>query len=216
MKTLQKVHINPANAILVIVDAENYFCHPDSPRYTEAAARVLPHAVAALGDLADRCRNAGVPVIYIQSVRTLQEPEFTLFGRKPCLEIGTWDSEIIDELKPHPGDIIVQKFCHDAFYRTELDEVLQKLVPDPLKCHAIVTGGGIAACLFHAVQGFYLRNYWTVVPIDCTYYGQERSREIALELYSRESYPNIFLSQADMIEVSSVRTTARPRLAPNL
>ena len=203
MKPLQNFSINKQNAILVIVDIQNEFAKPGGKLGSEVSAKIMPDVISAVQGLADHARNAGVPVIYIQSVRTLKEPEFTVFGRQPHLEIGTWATEIVDELKPHEGDSVVQKFSHDPFYRKDLDEVLEKLVPDPTKCYAVVTGGAINVCVYHTVMGFYLRNYWTVVPVDCVYYISEEGRDRALGQYSEERpYPNVFLSRSDLIEIS--------------
>ncbi|MFC1969564.1 cysteine hydrolase family protein [Chloroflexota bacterium] len=203
MKPLQNFNINKQNAVLVIVDIQNEFAKPGGKLGSEVSAKIMPGVISAVQGLADRARNAGVPVIYIQSVRTLKEPEFTVFGRQPHLEIGTWASEIVDELKPHKEDIVVQKFSHDPFYRKDLDEVLEKMVPDPTKCYAIVTGGAINVCVYHTVMGFHLRNYWTVVPVDSVYYINEAAYERALGQYSEERpYPNVFLSRSDLIEIS--------------
>ena len=150
----------------------------------------------------------------MQSVRTLREPEFTVFGRDPYLELGTWGVEIVDELKPKKGDTIVQKFTHDAFYNTSLDQLLHRLVPDPTCCYAIVTGGGIATCVRHAVMGFHLRDYWTVVPVDCVYYGNDLDKQGALEHFSQGGYPNIFLSRSDLLKVTLNPATAGPKPIP--
>jgi nicotinamidase-related amidase len=174
----------------------------------------MPGIISAIQGLAERSRIAGIPIIYIQSVRTLKEAQSTVFGRLPHLEIGTKASEIIDELKPHKGDIVVQKFSHDPFYRTELDEVLRKLIPDPTRYYAIVTGGGISVCVYHTVMGFHLRDYWTVVPVDSVYYSSDPARQRALDQFSHSAYPNVFLSRSDIIEVSHVLAAGRPMLIP--
>jgi ureidoacrylate peracid hydrolase len=202
MKPLTNFSLNKDNAVLVIVDIQNDFAKPGGTLGSEVSARIMPDVIANVRGLAERARGAGIPVIYIQSVRTLKEPEFTVFGRKPHLEIGTWASEIVDELKPQEGDIIVQKFSHDPFLLPDLDRVLEKLVPDPTRCYAVVTGGAINVCVYHTVMGFHLRNYWTVVPVDCVYYISEEGRDRALGQYSEERpYPNVFLSRSDLIEI---------------
>jgi ureidoacrylate peracid hydrolase len=214
MKSLQKLTVNPANAVLIIVDVQNEFCQPGGKVYTETSARVSPGVIARVKDLSGRARRAGVPIIYIQSVRTLTEPQFTVFKSRPSLEIGTWASEIVADLTPQGEDIVVQKRSHDPFYRTELDAVLERLVPDPTSCCAIVTGGTINVCVYHTLLGLYARNYWTVVPEDCVFYIIESGKRIALEHVTMSGYPNIFLSRSDLIEVSPVRRAVPPDLVP--
>lgn len=215
MKALQSIQINRENAILVIVDMENEFCKPGGKLYTETSARIMSGVISAIHGLAERARGAGIPIIYIQSVRTLQEPEFTVFGVEPVLKLGTWPAEIVEELEPQKGDIVVQKFSHDPFYKPNLDQVLQRLVPDPTWCCAVVTGGAINVCVYHTVMGFHLRNYWTAVPVDSVYYMSDSGNQRALEQFSDSGpYPNIFLSRSDLIEVSSVPAAARPAPMP--
>ncbi len=214
MKEPQSISINPENAILVIVDMENAFCKPGGWRYSEMSARIMPTVIPAIQGLAERARNAGIPIVYIQSVRTLKEAEFTVFGDEPHLEIGTWAVEIVEELKPHEGDTVVQKFSHDPFYRPDLDQVLKKLVPDPTRCYAVVTGGALNICVYHAVMGFYLRDYWTVVPVDSVYYLSDAGKQRALEQFSEPAYPNIFLSRSDLVEVSPTPVAAHSWPAP--
>lgn len=214
MKSLQNISINPANAILVIVDAQNEFLKPGGKWYSQTSAQVAPGAILAIRGLTERAREAGIPIIYIQSVRTLQEPEFTVFGQEPHLKVGTWATAIVEELKPRGKDIIVRKSSHDPFYKTNLDEVLQRLVPDPTRYYAVVTGGAINVCAYHTILGFYLRSYWTVVPVDAVFYSRESGKQLALELLSWAAYPNIFLSRSDLIEVSPNAVSARPALVP--
>ena len=210
MKALQKFQINRENAILVIVDMENEFCKPGGKLYTKTSSRIMPGIISAVSGLAERARESGIPVIYIQGVRTLQEPEFTVFGVAPHIKLGTRSVDIIEEIKPQKGDIVIQKFSHDPFYKPDLDRVLKKLVHDPTSCCALVTGGAINVCAYHAVMGFYLRNYWTVVPIDAVYYIHDAGNQRALEQFSEEAYPNVFLSRSDIIEFSQVPARKRP------
>ncbi|MBI4297390.1 MAG: cysteine hydrolase [Chloroflexi bacterium] len=215
MKTLQRVYANPQNAILVIVDMQNEFCKPGGKIYDEVSTRsevraqTMPGVISAINSLAQQARNAGIPIIYIQSMRTLQEPEFAIFGMKPYCKMDTWAAEIVEELKPQAGDTVVPKFSHDPFYKTDLERELTMLVPDPTQYYALITGGGINVCLNHAVLGFYLRNYWTVVPVDCIYHVEDM--QAALERFSQHAYPSIFLTRSDLIEISALPSEAHPR-----
>ena len=212
MKALQNIRIDPENAILIIVDMENEFCKPDGKLYSEVSAKVAPRVISAIQELSEKARNAGIHIIYIQSVRTLQETEFAVFGQQPILQIGTWASKFVDELEPQKGDIVVRKFCHDPFFNTDLDQVLRRLVPDPTNYYAVVTGGDVGVCLYHAVMGFHLRDFWTIVPVDCVYYISEARNQRALEQFSDPPYPNVFLSRSDQIEVS--KSAELPRSWP--
>lgn len=214
MKTLQNIQMTPQNSILVIVDMENEHCKPGGKKFSPFKTQVMPGVIDNIRRLLEQARDTGITTIYVQSVRTLKEPEFTVFGREQNLELGTWGVEIVEELKPNPGEIVVQKFTHDPFYRPDLDRVLRKLVADPTAYYVVVTGGGIATCVRAAVMGFHLRDYWTVVPVDCVYYGSEPDNQQALEHFSQGGYPNIFLSRLDLIEISPSTETPHQRPIP--
>ncbi len=212
MKPEQAVSINPANSVLIVVDVQNEFCKPGGVRYTSTSARIMPTFIPAIKGLVEKVRVAKIPIIYIQSVRTLKEAEFTVFKRDKHLEMGSWGAEIIDEIKPKKSDIVIDKFSHDCFLRPDMDKALKKLVPDPTNCQAIITGGAINVCVYHATMGFHLRDYWTVLVTDCCYYSVDSAKEIALNQFSLATYANIFLTRSDLVKVSSTPTPGRPKL----
>jgi nicotinamidase-related amidase len=204
MKKLQKIQVNRENSVLVVVDVENEFCKPGGKMYCETGAKTIPGVINTIKGMVERARSAHIPIIYIQSVRTLEEPEFTVFNRAKILKLGDWGSEIVDEIKPQKEDIIIQKFTHDPFLRPELDKVLNGIVSDPRKHFAIVTGGEVNVCLYHTVMGFHLRDYWTVVPVDAAFYMDEKNKERAFEQFSMAGpYPNVFLSRSDLVEFTA-------------
>jgi ureidoacrylate peracid hydrolase len=203
MKKLQNLFINRENAILVIVDVENEFCKPGGKLFTRTAEKIAPGVFSNIRVLAEKARQAQVPVIYIQSMRTLREAEFTVYKRLPTLEQGTWSSEICEEVKPQKGDIVIPKFCHDPFLRPDLDTVLKRLVPEPARCYAIITGGAINICVYQTVMGFHEREYWTAVVLDSVYYTDDESYRNAVAQYSISgAFPNIFLTRSDLIVFS--------------
>lgn len=219
MKQLQAVEANPANAVLVVVDVQNAFAkaggrNAGSGEVSEAQAEAAEAPIAAIRSLVDGAHAARVPVVYIQSVRTHQEPLITVFGFPKILEIGGWDAEIVSELTPREGDLVVQKFSLDAFFQTRLDEVLCGLVPDPTRHQAIVTGGAANVCAYNAVMGFHLRNYCTVVPTDALY-GSAEGHAYAMGHFSGLVYPNIFLTRSDLVRFSREPEPGVRNLVPN-
>ena len=116
---------------------------------------------------------------------------------------GTWYSQIVDELTPEPGDIVVRKWCHDPWYETDLERVLLGLVPDPTKCQVLISGGAMIGCAFFGATGFYIRNYRSVLVLDAGY----GNPTLAAEHFSRSQYPiypNIALTHSDLIQFSKV------------
>jgi len=46
--------------------------------------------------------------------------------RGKLVTVGSWDFEIVDELKPRPDDLLIVKTRYSGFVRTLLDEELRK------------------------------------------------------------------------------------------
>lgn len=159
--------------------------------------------VPAIKGLLDKAHAAGVPVVFVQSIRNHTEPHYNLYGVTKVLKIGTPASEFFDEITPqHPRDIVVRKWDHDPWFETDLDRVLKGIVPDPLGCQVLVTGGSITGFALHGAMGFQLRNYPTFIVMDAVYGNPVK----AGELFSRTrypSFPNIQLTNAGMISFSS-------------
>ena len=44
-----------------------------------------------------------------------------------ALILGSWDAEIVDEVAPQPGDIVIDKARASSFYGTRLDPVLSSM-----------------------------------------------------------------------------------------
>lgn len=173
------VHVDPGQSALVIIDMQNEFCKPEglmslSPRRTA----VVKPIQAFLG----RCRAAGIPLIYVQSIRDPDSPEFAVFGLTPYVLRGSWGAQIADELAPVPGEVVVEKNSHDCFNHTRMEQVLAEKGITPCEWTVIVVGLGLTNCVSCAVSGFSVRNYRVVLPMDCT---ASRTREEELCQYQR-------------------------------
>ena len=204
MKELQRIQAHSDNSILMVIDIDNETNETVGGLPEPNAERsAKPAIIPKVRGLLDRAHDAGVQVIYVQSARTHLEPQFTVFEHAPTRKIGTRNSDIVDALTPMPRDIIVRKWNHDPWYQTDLERVLNGLVPDPTKCQALITGGAGTGCAFFGTKGFYIRNYQTVFVTDAVYGGPT----LAATHFSRANYPmypNISLTRSDLIEFSKV------------
>ena len=86
-------------------------------------------------------------------------------GSKSRIQIrDTWNTAIVDELKPEKGDIQVYKSRYSGFYKTELDSVLKKF---KIK-YLIFTGCTTSVCVESTVRDATFRDYAPIVLEDCT------------------------------------------------
>jgi ureidoacrylate peracid hydrolase len=76
----------------------------------------------------------------------------------------TWNTEVVSELRPQPGDVVVWKTRYSGFYETELDSVLKRLNAKFL----IVTGCTTSVCVESTIRDATFRDYSPVLLADCT------------------------------------------------
>ncbi len=90
-----------------------------------------------------------------------------------------WGTEIVPQLKPQAGDIVMYKTRFSGFYQTDLDNVLKKL---GIK-HLIFTGCTTSVCVDSTIRDAMFRDYQPVLLADCTGepigYGLPRSNHEA-------------------------------------
>ena len=85
-------------------------------------------------------------------------------SRSRILIRNTWNTEIIPELRPHPGDEVIYKSRFSGFYNTGLDDLLKRRGIDTL----IVTGCTTSVCVDSTVRDAMFRDYRCLVLEDCT------------------------------------------------
>ena len=162
----KEVVLDPAKTALVIVDMENYFCKRDLEGRSHA---VIEGNVTLLA----KAREAGAKVIYVQSVRQLESPNHTVYNRGKNLLIGTWNTEIVEEIAPLPGEHVVQKWSHDVWAWYGMEAVLEKEGITAGEWTVMVTGVSAAQCANAAALGFANRHYDVLIPLDATAAGIE-------------------------------------------
>ena len=141
-----KIELQPESTGLVIVDMQVEGCERHGPG--------MKPIIGNIRRLLDRFRAVNGKIIHVQSVRTKDHPEFTVFGRPYGLLLGSPGADFVEELRPLAGESIVQKTSHDCFYKTSMESVLEKLDLRPCRDKIVVTGIGSSNCVYHAVIGF--------------------------------------------------------------
>jgi nicotinamidase-related amidase len=203
MEERTKIELDSDSTALVIVDMQVEGCERHGPG-------VKP-VIGNIRRLLDRFRSLNGKIIHVQSVRTKDHPEFTVFGRPYGLLIGSPGADFVEELKPLPGENVIQKTSHDCFYKTTMETVLQKLDLQSCRDKIVVTGIGSSNCVYHAVIGFHIRNYYTVVLADCIHGVHPQSQPFALHQFRSNAYNfNVTVSRSEDLTFTS-NTVARQR-----
>jgi nicotinamidase-related amidase len=91
---------------------------------------------------------------------------------------GTPGQEIIAELTPEPGDLIVRKYRSSGFWGTNLDLLLRSNGIESV----IVTGCTTEGCVESTARDALFNDYYVVLPEDCLASDDRRQHEASLFL----------------------------------
>ena len=151
-----RAEVVQATTALMVIDMQNDFVDPRGGLRVATAQETVPK-IARLRDLA---RMHGMLTVYTQDWHKKDDPEFALWA--PHAIAGEWGAEIVPELIPGSGDLVIQKLRYDAFYGTPLDHELRQRRIDTL----VITGTVSNICVLHTAGSAALRWFRVIVPVD--------------------------------------------------
>ncbi len=85
--------------------------------------------------------------------------EFSKFGWPPHAVKGTKGADVVKELKPVKGDIVIEKKTYSGFYNTKLHGILKKMGINSLRLTGCVT----QICIMFTASDAVLRDYKVTV-----------------------------------------------------
>jgi ureidoacrylate peracid hydrolase len=184
---------------LIIVDMQNDFVHPEGgfahrARENPEAKIDLPFlmgTVPSVARLAEAFRRAGRPVVYVAHIL---KPDYSdaqfpywratrgaLSGNRTFITEGSWGAQIIDELKPLPGEHLVVKKGFGGFSNTPLDTILRNL--GVTTC--VVCGVTTCVCVSTTVRGGVEHNYRMILVSDAVAEVHRDTHEAELKTMDR-------------------------------
>ena len=146
---------------LVIVDMQNDFVDPDSP---STCAPMAQERIPAIRRLLDAAREAGIPVFFTQG---LVKPDLSDVGlwkgrahrTGQCQIEGTRGAEIVPELAPRDGEVVVTKRRPSGFFGTDLRDQLASRGVDTV----IVVGASMSGCVRATAVDAFSHDFHTAV-----------------------------------------------------
>jgi ureidoacrylate peracid hydrolase len=172
---------------LLVIDMQNSFCNPAGVLYAPFGEPLfeIEKVVSKTATAVDAARSAGLPVVF---TRHQYRPGYADFGllfpqylellrEKQGLLAGTWDVDVIDDLKPGADDLVVDKPRLDAFHGTSLDTLLHGLGARRIAIAGVMTN----ACVETTTRAAAMRDYLVTLFSDCTTSQQEKHRDMSLE-----------------------------------
>ena len=120
-------------SVLMVIDVQRVYMEPD-PMVTSDGDDLVPKCK----DLIDRAREAEVPVFFVQHISDNQPDDPALTCVHPALD-------------PADGEPIVQKHFGSAFFKTDLEQQLQRLGAKTLYISGLATFGCVNATVMCAL-----------------------------------------------------------------
>ncbi|MGA8144959.1 MAG: isochorismatase family protein [Candidatus Acidiferrales bacterium] len=167
---------------IVVVDMQNAFASKGG-MLDIAGADITdaPRVICVIRSVLDAARRTAVPVVYLRmaykpdlsdsggpsSPNWHKELAMTLMCSRPelkgkVLTEGTWDGEIVEDLAPQPGDLVITKTRYSGFAGTSLDSQLRMRGVQYLFFAGIATN----VCVESTLRDAYFHDYWPILLSD--------------------------------------------------
>ena len=160
---------------LLVIDLVNDFTRPDGKCYYETTGAMMPRVVAFV----DAARDKGALIIWVQQISKTDRPlnrELSSRQKLNCVE-GS-GGELLDDrfTVDRQRDVVLVKSRADAFFRTELEQLLlERGVENVLVC-----GTKTNCCVRATATGAAMRDYATYIVSDCVSSNTEEITQIHL------------------------------------
>jgi ureidoacrylate peracid hydrolase len=197
------IAIDTAKTAVIVVDMENDFGSKGG-MFDLAGIDIsmIQKAVGPTAKVLAAARHADIKIVYLKmgfhpdlsdlgapdSVNRTRHLQIMHVGKTVQAPDGsasrilirdTWGTDIVPQLKPQAGDVVMYKTRFSGFYQTDLDSVLKKL---GIK-HLIFTGCTTSVCVDSTIRDAMFRDYQPILLADCTGepigYGLPRSNHEA-------------------------------------
>jgi ureidoacrylate peracid hydrolase len=192
------VKIDTKRTAIIVVDMQNTFCKKgglfDFMGVLDEAN--VKRVIEADKKVIEASRHKGIKIIFL---RMGYRPDLSNAGgaespnywkelglvamrdhpevKGKFLIIGTRDWEIIDELKPEPGDIVVDKNRYSGFANTELDVILRT---QDIK-YLVFLGLATNICVESTLRDAYFNEYFPILVSDgCGNIGPDFTQEATI------------------------------------
>ena len=187
--------VNRKHTAVIVVDMQNDFCKAGwTFDRLGIDISMYPSMLPRLSRFLTGARDIGVQVIYIQMTmlpnRMSESPAQIRFNMRlhlashgatqPLLYTieDTPGQEIIAELAPEPGDLVVRKYRSSGFWGTNLDMLLRSNGIETV----IVTGCTTEGCVESTARDAMFNDYYVVLPEDCVASDDPRQHKASLFL----------------------------------
>jgi ureidoacrylate peracid hydrolase len=180
----EPIEMDTRSAAVIVVDMQNAFL-ANGGVFDLAGIDISQSGriVHIIQQILERTREIGIQVVYLKmgykedlsnsggpsSPNWHKEFALCLARNNPdlrgkLLTEGSWNFEIVEELKPHPEDLVVVKSRYSGFAGTELESLLHAR-----KIHYLFfTGMATNVCVESTLRDAYCLDFWPILIKDAT------------------------------------------------
>ena len=200
------VEIDQKRTALIVVDMQNAYAKKggmlDLIGEGIDEERTRP-VIAAHERLLPAARAAGVKVIYLQfgyrpdlsdaggEISPNQERHAAVRkirkggpDRDKFITVGTWDWQIVDEIRPEPGDLVVPKARYSGFAGTALESLLNGMDIRYLLFSGVATN----VCVESTARDAYFAEFWPILIEDAmNHSGPDFTRDATLWFFETKA-----------------------------
>ncbi len=213
----REIPVVPQRSALLYIDVQNYNARPDGGEYrdeglTPEQARnkydyffeqLKTVTIPNMQQLQKACRHKGIEVLYTTIESLTQD------GRDRSLDYkitgfnvpkGSWDSQVLDEIKPLDDEIRFPKTSSSVFMSTNIHYILGNLGIEFL----IVSGLLTDQCISSAVRDACDLGYLVTLITDacCTYSPERHETSLGhIKGYCRQRTTAEFLAELEALQV---------------
>jgi ureidoacrylate peracid hydrolase len=179
--------IDLARAAVIVVDMQNDF-GAEGGMFHRAGIDIAPirQAIIPTAQVLAAARTSGVKIVYLKAELRPDLSDLGPVGSRNWIahkRVGvgdrvtapdgtkghnlirdTWNTQIVCELAPEPGDIVVSKRRFSGFYGTDLELILRSLGIEYL----VFTGCTTSVCVESTMRDAMFRDFRCLLLADCT------------------------------------------------
>jgi len=205
------ITLDLSKTVVMVVDMQNDFGSKNG-MFDRAGfdISIIQQAVPPTAKVLAGARSVGIKIVYLKmgfrpDLSDMGAPDSPNWIGHHAIGVGTemrapngaqsrilvrdtWNTEIVDDLRPEPSDIVLYKHRYSGFFQTDLDNQLKQLGTRSI----IFTGCTTSVCVESTIRDAMFRDYSPVLLSDCTAepqgYGLCRSNHEASLFIIRDNF----------------------------
>jgi len=134
--------IDPKRCALIVVDMQNDFLQPGAALETPMGRDIYPNMQRLLAF----ARQTGMKIVYTLHTHREDGSDMGMFAevwspiaKGACLVDGKPGIDVVPELSPEPGELVIKKHRYSGFFGTDLDMILRSANIDTVAVTGVTT-----------------------------------------------------------------------------